>query len=193
MHTISRFPPLAAVAILLAACVTPEVLEPKSAEVPVGVDLSGRWQLSDNGGETIRRLDEANPVQVEDIIKEAKRARTGRQRNSRPGSAVHVFLEAGTNLKITQTDHGIFVSFNRSIVEEYQFGENRQVNVGPIVAMRVSGWEGKAYVIETLDGDGAKLVEWYHLEDSASKLVRSITLWEKGVQKLSVEQVFERI
>ncbi len=192
MHTISRFPPLAAVAILLAACVTPEVLEPKSAEVPVGVDLSGRWQLSDNGGETIRRLDNANPVQVEDIIKEAKRARTGRQRNSRPGSAVHVFLEYGTNLKITQTDHVIFVSFNRSIVEEYQFGENRQVNVGPIVAMRVSGWEGKAYVIETLDGDGAKLVEWYHLEDSASKLVRSIALWEKGVQKLSVEQVFER-
>ena len=183
----------AAVAVLVAACAAPEVLQPKSAEVPAGVDFSGRWQLSDTDGETIRRLDNANPVPVEDILKEAKRARYGRASNSTPGSAVHVFLEAGSRLKITQTDFGIFVSFDRAIVEEYQFGEYRQVNGGPIIASRVSGWEGSAYVIETLDKDGSKLVEQYRLEDAATRLLRKISLWEKGVRKLEVEQVFERL
>ena len=183
----------AAVAVLVAACAATEVLQPKSAEVPAGVDFSGRWQLSDTDGETIRRLDNANPVPVEDFLKEAKRAREGRASNSTPGSAVHVFLEAGSRLKITQTDFGIFVSFDRAIVEEYRFGEHRQVNVGPIIASRVSGWEGSAYVIETLDKDGSKLVEQYQLEDAATRLLRKISLWEKGVRKLEVEQVFERL
>ncbi len=183
----------ATVAILIAACAAPEVLQPKSAVVPAGVDFSGRWQLSDTDGETIRRLDDATPVRAEDIIKEAKRARTGRRSKTKPGSAVHVFLEAGSRLKITQTDFGIFVSFDRAIVEEYRFGEHRQVNVGPIIATRVSGWEGSAYVIETLDKDGAKLIEQYRLEDTGVRLIRKITLWEKGVRKLEVEQVFERL
>ncbi len=182
-----------AVTILVAACVVPEVLQSKSAAVPAGVDFTGRWQLSDTDGETLRRLDAANPVRAEDILKEAKNARTGRPSKSKPGSAVHVFLEAGSRLKITQTDYGIFVSFDRAIVEEYRFGENRQVNVGPIIATRVSGWEGSVYVIETLDKDGAKLIERYRLEDTATRLVRNISLWERGVRKLEVEQVFERI
>jgi len=181
-----------AAAVFLVSCAAPEVLEPRNAEVPVGIDFSGRWQLSDNGGETIRRLDDANPVEVQDIVKEAKRARTGRNSSARPGSAVHVFLEAATKLKITQTEYGIFVSFDRAIVEEYRFGEYRQVHVGPIEATRVSGWEGNAYVIETLAEDGAKLVETYRMDDSAGKLVRNITLFEKGVETMSVEQVFER-
>ncbi len=183
----------AAVAIVVAACAAPEVLLSKSAVVPAGVDFSGQWQLSDTNGETIRQLDGANPVRAEDILKEAKRARTGRPSSSAPGSAVHVFLEAGSRLKITQTDFGIFVSFDRAIVEEYRFGEHRQVNVGPIIATRVSGWEGSAYVIETLDKDGAKLVERYRLEDMAARMVRNISLWEKGVRKLEVEPVFERL
>ena len=182
----------ATAAIFIAACVTPEVLEPKSAAVPAGVDFSGRWQLSDTDGETIRRLDDANPVRAEDVLKDAKRARTGQPSKSKPGSAVHVFLEAGSRLKVTQTDFAIFVSFDRAIVEEYRYGEHRQVNVGPIAATRVSGWEGSAYVIETLDMDGAKLIEQYRLDDTGARLIRKISLWEKGVRKLEVEQIFER-
>jgi len=192
MRTNTGFPAIIAAAVFLVSCAAPEVLEHKSAVVPVGVDFSGRWRLSDNGGETIRRLDDANPAEVEDIIKEAKRKRTGRKSSARPGSAVHIFLEAATKLKITQTEYGMFVSFDRAIVEEYRFGEYRQVHVGPIEATRVSGWEGNTYVIETLAEDGAKLVEIYRMDDSASGLVRKITLFEKGVETLSVEQVFER-
>jgi hypothetical protein len=71
----------------------------------------------------------------------------------------------GTALKVTQTGSGLFFSFDRSVVEEYRFGENREVEVGAITAERVSGWEGRSYVIETLDKDGAKLIESWQLRE----------------------------
>ncbi len=152
----------------MTACVSPEVLVPKNAAVPDGVDLSGRWQLRDATEATV-------------------------QRRSPKDTAVYVFLETGSRLKITQTAFGIFVSFNRSIVEEYQFGENRSVHVGPIVVTRVSGWEGNTYVIETLDKKGAKLVEQYRLEDNGSRLVRHISIWAKKRRILEIEQTYVRI
>jgi hypothetical protein len=78
-----------------------------------------------------------------------------------------VFLESGESLKVTQTSHGLFVSFDRAIVEEYRFGENREINIGPVAAQRVSGWDGAGYVIETLDKDGVILSERYSIEDDA--------------------------
>ena len=59
--------------------------------------------------------------------------------------------ETGKSLKVTQTEHGFFVSLDRSVVEEFGFGENRIVTLGPIEAQRVSGWEGATYIVETLD------------------------------------------
>ena len=182
---------LAAVSML--SCVAKEVLAPKSGAVPAGIDFSGQWQLRDPDRESIRRLDEATAGIPDDILKEAKRARTGRPSRSSKGTAVYVFLEAGTNLKITQTEFGIFISFDRSIVEEYRFGENRMANVGPILAARVSGWEGDDYVIETLDDDGAKLIERYRLESNGSQLVRQIVLRVKGKQTLDIEQIYDRV
>ncbi len=152
----------------MTACVSPVVLVPKNAAVPDGMNLSGRWQLRDATEEIVRR-------------------------RSPKDTAVYVFLETGSRLKITQTAFGIFVSFNRSIVEEYQFGENRSVHVGPIVATRVSGWEGNTYVIETLDKKGAKLVEQYRLEDNGSRLVRHISIWAKKRRILEIEQTYVRI
>jgi hypothetical protein len=180
-------------ALSIAACAAPEVLLPKSGVIPAGVDFSGRWALQDPGRESIRRIDEATAEIPDDILKEAQRARTGRQSRSSKGTAVHVFLETGTNLKITQTEFGIFVSFDRSTVEEYRFGENRVVSVGPINAARVSGWDGNDYVIETLDEDGAKLVERYRLEDNNNTLVRQVILWVKDEQTLDIELIFDRV
>lgn len=152
----------------LTACVSPEVLAPKNAAVPDGVDFSGRWQLRDATEKTD-------------------------QRRSPKDTAVYVFLETGSRLKITQTAFGIFVSFDRSIVEEYQFGENRSVHVGPIVASRVSGWEGKEYVVETLDEKSAKLVERYRLEDHDTRLVRHISIWAKKRRILEIKQAYVRV
>ena len=196
MRLIARFLPIAIALFCVSACVTPEVLVPKSAAVPAGVDFTGQWQLRDANDENTQRLNQADAAAAggsADILKEAQRARTGRQSRASSGTAVYVFLETGFRLKITQTKFGIFVSFDRAIVEEYRFGENRSVSVGPIVAARVSGWEGEVYVIETLDEDGAKLVEEYRLEDNASRLVRCITLWLKDTRTLDIEQIYDRV
>lgn len=157
---------LALTGLMLCACGGGEVLVSKPAAVPVGLDLSGDWVMSGSTGFS--------------------------QRESRE-LAVSVFLEMGTSLKVTQTASGLFFSFDRSVVEEYRFGENREVTVGAISASRVSGWEGSAYVIETLDKDGAKLVESWRLQQKGSVLQRNLVIWDRGEKQLSLEQRFDRI
>lgn len=154
----------------VSACVTKEVLVSKDPVVPTGVDLTGQWQLQDSGDDASRAL---------------RSSRTA-------GSAVRVFLEFGSNLKITQTDFGVFVSFDRSIVEEYRFGENRVVSVGPISASRVSGWEGDSYVIETLDDEGDKLIEYYRLGDDGETLLRRLVLIVDREERFNSTQEFAR-
>ncbi len=152
---------VSAVALLLTACGSAEVLLSKPADVPAGVDFSGNWVRTGNSG-------------------------TG-QRAARE-LLVHVFLETGDSLKITQTNSAIFVSFDRSVVEEYRFGENRIVSVGAISAARVSGWEGAAYVVETLDEDGAKLVDVYRLQNGGRRLQRSIEIRHRDKKILGLVQ-----
>ncbi len=151
---------------MLCACSGREVLLSKPATVPVGLDLSGNWVISGSSGSSQRDVRELS---------------------------VHVFLEMGHTLKVTQTDSGLFFSFDRSVVEEYRFGENREVNVGPISAERVSGWEGDAYVIETLDENGAKLVDTYRLQSEGSVLQRTMLIWYRNKKKLALEQIFDRV
>ena len=155
-----------AAALVLTACGSSEVLLSKPADVPAGVDFSGNWVRTGNSG-------------------------TG-QRGARE-MLVHVFLETGDSLKITQTDSGIFVSFDRSVVEEYRFGENRTVSVGAISAARVSGWEGAAYVVETLDEDGAKLVDVYRLQNGGRRLQRSIEIRHRDKKILGLVQEFTHV
>ena len=155
-----------AAALVLTACGSSEVLLSKPADVPAGVDFSGNWVRTGNSG-------------------------TG-QRDARE-MLVHVFFETGDSLKITQTHSGIFVSFDRSVVEEYRFGENRIVSVGAISAARVSGWEGAAYVVETLDEDGAKLVDVYRLQNGGHQLQRSTEIWHKGQKILGLVQEFAQV
>jgi len=171
----------------VAGCAAKEVLVPKSA-VSAGIDLTGQWQLredSETAAERIRDAEFAAAGGNEPLVSRKNRV-------SSPSASVHVFLETGNTLKVTQTDFGLFISFDRAVVEEYRFGENREVSVGPITADRVSGWEGSAYVIETLDDNGAKLVEAYQLQDGGLTLQRKIRIVDKKLTQLNVEQVFER-
>ena len=155
-----------AAALLLTACGSAEVLLSKPADVPAGVDFSGNWVQTGNSGSG--------------------------QRDARE-LLVHVFLETGDSLKITQTNSGIFVSFDRSVVEEYRFGENRTVSIGAISAARVSGWEGAAYVVETLDEDGAKLVDVYRLQNGGRRLQRSIEIRYRDKNILGLVQEFAHV
>ena len=183
---------LLAIAVLIAACATREVLIPKSGEIPDGLDLSGEWQLSADTSATNRELADAEYEAaggLEDLLGERRPQRSRRDQRA----LVHVFLETGSRLRITQTDAGLFISFDRAVVEEYRFGEHRPVNVGPVVAERVSGWEEGNYVVETLDREGGKLVERYSLEGSDRILVRQITILDGDDVETSVAQRFEKL
>ena len=180
-----------AVTALLCACGAPEPLPPKPAKVPVGVDLSGQWQ--------IRRGDDAAEQRINEVARRAtgsdesllsRSSRKSREESS-PDYQVHVFLETGDTLKITQTRHGLFISFDRAIVEEYRYGEQRMVSVGPVEAERVSGWEDGGYAIATRDQEGATLIETYRLQ-YPDTLVRTMRIEHNGNNELDVRQVFDR-
>lgn len=178
----------------LAACAARDELLVKSAVVPVAVDLSGRWQLQVHDRETIQRIDDAGMAAAGGLEKvvPVRQPKSGeRPSSSKSGSLVYVFLETGQRLKVTQTDDGLFVSFDRSIVEEYRFGEKRVVAVGPVEADRVSGWEGESYVIETLDQDNNKMSESYHLSSDGNELIRSIRIAKNGDVQLDLQQIFD--
>lgn len=178
----------------IAGCAAKEVLVAKSA-VAAGNDLSGQWQLREDSRSAAKRIRDAEFAAAggnEPLLPRENRYSAQSTRGDGGGASVHVFLETGRSLKITQTDFGLFVSFDRAIVEEYRFGEHREVSVGPIIADRVSGWEGNAYVIETLDDNGAKLVEAYQLQDGGRSLRRKIKIVAKRATQLSLEQIFDR-
>ena len=185
---------LAAV-LLLEACATREELIGKSPMVPAGVDLSGQWQLRQDSRGTMQRIRDAEAAAAggnEKLDHLTERKRQASRNRSDDGKLVRVFLEIGESLKVTQTDYGLFISFDRSVVEEYRYGEDREISVGPIVADRVSGWDNEAYVIETLDSEGAKLIESYRLRDSGRSLVRTIVILNDGSAQMNVEQLFDK-
>ena len=177
--------------VFLSACAAREELIAKSAAVPAGVDLSGQWQLRASSRDSVQRIEDAE-LKAAGGAEGIRLAGSTSRRRSTDGSLVHVFLETGDALKITQTDYGLFISFDRAIVEEYRFGEKRQISVGEIQADRVSGWQNNHYVIETLDMDEAKLVETYSLDESDQTLRRTIVIIDDNARQLDVTQVFDR-
>lgn len=185
-------------AALLAGCGAQEVLIPKSGDPPAAVDFSGFWELRTNADLERRRLNDAirrtDGVDGGVILQPADVRRDGYLLERRDhGGLVHVFLEHGRRLKVTQTDSAIFISFDRAVVEEFRFGENREVSVGPVVAARVSGWEGDAYVVETLDENGMKLTERFELADGGEALRRTIVLRSRNDESETVVQEFDRV
>jgi hypothetical protein len=182
-------------AISIGGCAPREELVAKSGAAPAGMDLSGRWQLRLADLDTMKRIEDAGVAAaggLEKVVPLKKDASGQTRKSENPGALVYVFLETGVRLKITQTVSGLFISFDRSIVEEYRFGEKRVISVGPVAADRVSGWEEGAYVIVTLDEDGAKMTETYSLSADRQALVRSIRIIHGDEQQLSLEQIFDR-
>lgn len=196
---------VAALTLLLCSCSTPEVIEPRGGLVPSGADLSGNWRIQSTSAleqvrvrEAIRKTDGVD----DDVIfgggspqssQTQRNSSRSRSRGRIKGGLVDVFLELGTALKVTQTRDGLFISFDRSIVEEYRFGENRMINVGAVQAQRVTGWEGQTLVIETLDRNRMKLTEHYRLIENGQVLERTIILRSKVLQEESVTLLFDRV
>lgn len=175
----------------------PQLL-PYSPVVPDGVDLSGRWLLRDAESDPLIRFSHQGfigPGATGDVLRIA-RNRQGAVRleprgdRRRQAALAQVFLETGSDVRLTQTGEGLFISYDRSIVEEYLFGEHRAASVGPVIAERVSGWDGARYVIQTLDEDGVLLTERWYLEDEALK--RDVAFSEGDVVQYAVTQSFDR-
>ena len=179
------------VILSMAGCAAAPQLEPRPGGNPMQVDLSGQWAL---------RGAEGPAVKTEQTLRIPPAARSKTQSSMRPDrkktrsrdSSVHVFLESGSSLKVTQTDYGLFFSFDRAVVEEYNFGENRLVNVGPIEAQRVSGWEGRSFVIETMDAEGNVLTESWSLDEDGQVLVRDLAITEDDQPGWWSRKVFDR-
>lgn len=163
----------------------------RSAVVPPGADLSGLWQLREEPGSKPMPRPQAEPGIRIPPENRTRNAATRRPKRS-SGAAVTMFLETGASLKISQTGDGLFISFDRAIVEEYTFGENRTVSVGPIEAQRVSGWKERVFVVETLDEQGVLLTESWHLEADGALLVRDITVTRGDSEQFSTRQRFDR-
>jgi len=191
---------LVAINLLLLACVTPEVLDPRDGTVPAGVDLSGNWRIQSNQRADQARLRDAirrtDGVKDDDIFKAPERQSTTQNRRGSQGRVrgglVYVFLETGSALKITQTPDGLFISFDRSVVEEFRFGENRIINVGEVEAQRVTGWVGDQLVVDTLDRNSMKLTDSYQVIGNSRVLERIITLRSKAGDTETIVQLFDR-
>jgi hypothetical protein len=174
--------------LLLSACGSPPVLESKAAAAPLGIDISGFWQVRDDPN--AKRVSRDGGAR--DILIPTNRTQRSRRGRDRTGASAQVFLEYGTSLKITQTHYGIFISYDRSVVEEFTFGEYRLISIGPIEAMRVSGWEANLFVVETLDDSGMRLYEAWHLESDDAVLVRDVRLSKGEAITFEHQQTFDR-
>ncbi len=202
---------LCVVAFALAAGCAPTapdlLLVPGNKEPPPGVDLSGLWDLRDPDDDPLwfytqeGFIGPASAQQVMRITQEMRqraaaggrspsRGRGGNQRDR--AALAQVFLETGTRVKMTQTSEGLFISYDRSVVEEYLFGEHRLAEVGPVAAERASGWAGDTYVVETLDEDRVLMRERWYLTDDRNVLKRDVEFLEKTEIIYTVTQVFDR-
>ena len=197
----SGFPTLSLLLLLatVGCAGSKEMLEPiRSDRGPPGIDLSGSWLMQDDFEAMQKRLDRA--IEQTDGVDErrilrgmlATEPRQARSSGRAEGGLVFVFLENGRHLRITQTETGLFIAFDRSVVEEYRFGEARMVRTGGAVAQRVSGWLDEGYAVETLDEQGMKLTERYRLDATGNQLMREITLRSAEKESVTIVQTFVR-
>lgn len=156
---------LGVTSLLIGGCASEPSLITRPDPTPVGLDLSGDWIQTESSGV------------------------------SQPGArdtSVYVFYKTGKSIRIDQTNTAMFVSFDRSVVDEYRFGENRLISVGEIRAERASGWAENGYIIETIDDDGALLIDTYRLRNSGESLRRTIVLQDGSKLLLSLDVDYDR-
>ena len=181
--------------LVVASCAVKTVptLTPVGVAIPAGISFQGRWRLDEEGQPTAADSQRTMSGALSGINAPGQAQRKKTSRRGKEESSVHVFLETGRDLKITQTRDGLFVSFDRSVVEEYRFREHRQINVGPIEADRASGWENGRYVVYTLDRHGALLTETWALTDGNRQLERTISIVYGDEELLDLRQLFRRV
>ena len=185
---------------LLIGCSAPEVLEPRPGLAPSAINFSGKWLLRSDKERDDERIRKA--IQITDGVSDealfqsaspGSQAGSPSQTSRLKGGLVYIFLETGRSLQITQTSHGLFISFDRAVVEEFRFGEDRMINIGEVEVQRVTGWENNEMVVETLDKNSMKMTERFKLINEGLVLHRTISLRSRAGDVESFVQLFDRV
>ena len=181
----------------LNGCASIEELDKYSNNSLNEIDLNGSWVFSgkfeDNKQSIESAIKQTNNVNYRGIKTTGVfdgRNTSKVKRNSR--GVAHLFFENTNKIKITQTKYSLFINFNRSIVEEYSFGEVKKITIGNVIARRSSGWFNNVYRIDTLDDYGMKITEEYNLVNSSNILERLLIFRDRDLNEISVLQTYQK-
>ncbi len=160
------------------------------------IDLNGYWEYIGNYNEKKEQIASAIKISSGVVYQAIKttgvfngKSEEKVRKNSR--GVAHLFFEDSKKIQITQTNYSLFVNFDRSIVEEYSFGELKKIQLGNVFAMRSSGWVGNSYIIETLDSYGMKITEKYRLTLN-SNLERVIIFRDNKMNETKIMQLYHK-
>ena len=182
---------------LLSSCASIEELDKYSNKNTSKTDLNGSWEFIGNFEDNKKSIASA-VKKTSDVIYQSIKTTGVFDRNNlskvKPNSrgVAHLFFENSKKIKITQTNYSLFINFNRSIVEEYSFGEVKKITLGNVIARRSSGWVNNSYRIETLDDYGMKITEEYKLTGSSNNLERMLIFRDRDLNEISILQIYQK-
>ena len=182
--------------MILNGCATPETPNKFGLLENSTINMNGYWEYigdyNENEKQIISAIKDSSGVVYRAIkttgVFDGKSNEKVRK-NSR--GVAHLFFENSKKIQITQTNYSIFINFDRSIVEEYSFGELKKIQLGNVSAMRSSGWVDKSYFIETLDAYGMKITEKYSLTAN-NNLERIIIFRDNKMNDVKIEQLYRK-
>ncbi|MEM1174529.1 MAG: hypothetical protein AAGI27_06925 [Pseudomonadota bacterium] len=157
--------------LALAGCASGLKLPSPSGAFPSEIEFEGDWRRIES-----REEDRMEPDRLNLPTSREATARRSSGPKAKPGRKVRAFLEYGRQLRITQLDTALLISFDRSIVREYRYGEHRMTNVGPIVGERTTGFNGDVLEVITLDDAGGLMTESWRVKRSGRQLERRVTI-----------------
>jgi hypothetical protein len=182
---------------LLSSCASIEELDKYSNKNTSKTDLNGSWEFIGNFEDNKKSIASA-VKKTSDVIYQSIKTTGVFDRNNlskvKPNSrgVAHLFFENTKKIKITQTNYSLFINFNRSIVEEYSFGEVKKITLGNVIARRSSGWVNNSYRIETLDDYGMKITEEYKLTGSSNNLERMLIFRDRDLNEIRILQIYQK-
>lgn len=181
----------------MSSCASIEELDKYSNKNTSKTDLNGSWEFIGNFEDNKKSIASA-VKKTSDVIYQSIKTTGVFDRNNlskvKPNSrgVAHLFFENTKKIKITQTNYSLFINFNRSVVEEYSFGEVKKITLGNVIARRSSGWVNNSYRIETLDDYGMKITEEYKLTGSSNNLERMLIFRDRDLNEIRILQIYQK-
>jgi hypothetical protein len=179
-------------ALALGGCASSHGLEESP---PAGYSLAGTWRLdpqrstdSDKALQQLRPHREPRPIQPAGPIDPV--APPPPQPYRPPIDIQATELRGGNFLQIEQRPDELIIT-NGATRRSFTPGAHSVVSVSSGVADQVSGWKGRAYVIDVRPQLGPHIVEQYRRSDDGKDLIETIHIGSEGrVPKVDVTRVY---